>query len=113
MLAVPAAFMSSELEVHELYRAVLLFCRELGPFSVEEKKTSVHLVRKSAFAGVHPRRKHLVLTVKAASKIDSDRIMKSEQVSTSRWHHDIKLVSPADLDPELLAWMRAGYSVSG
>ncbi len=27
---------------------------------------------KSAFAGAHPRRKHLVLTVKSVSEIDSD-----------------------------------------
>jgi hypothetical protein len=109
---VPAALTSYEPEVHELYRALLLFCRDLGPFSVEEKKTSVHLVRKSAFAGVHPRRKHLVLTVKSASEIDSDRIFKSEQVSKSRWHHEIKLVDLKDLNPELLDWLRDGYNIS-
>jgi hypothetical protein len=84
----------------------------LGPFSVEEKKTSVHLVRKSAFAGIHPRRRHLVLTVKSASEIDSDRIFKSEQVSKSRWHNEIKLVDLTDLNPELLDWLREGYNIS-
>ena len=95
-----------------MYRALLLFCHDLGPFSVEEKKTSVHLVRKSAFAGVHPRRKHLVFTVKSASAIRNDRIFKSEQVSKSRWHHEIKLIDRADLNPELLGWLQDGYDIS-
>ena len=109
MPPVPAALSSSEPEVHELYRALLLFCRALGPFSVD---ASVHLVRKSAFAGVHPRRKHLVFTVKSAAEIDSDRIFKSEQVSKSRWHHEIKLNDRTDLNPELLGWLRDGYNIS-
>jgi len=112
MPPVPAVLASSEPAVQKLYRALLLFCRELGPFSVEEKKTSVHLVRNSAFAGVHPRRKHLVFTVKSDSAIDNDRIFKSEQVSKSRWHHEIKLIDPTDLDKELLGWLRDGYNIS-
>jgi len=112
MAPLPAALSSSEPEVQALYRALVLFCRGLGPFSVEEKKTSIHLVRKSAFAGVHPRRKHLVLTVKSALAISNSRIFKSEHVSKSRWHHEIKLIEPSDLNPELLAWLRDGYDIS-
>ena len=110
---VPLALNSCEPAVQELYRALLSFCREAGPFTVEEKKTSIHLVRKSAFAGVHPRRKHLVLTVKSGEAIVNDRIFKSEQVSKSRWHHEVKLNGPEDLNRELLEWVRAGYAISG
>jgi hypothetical protein len=112
MPPVPAVLASSEPAVQELYRALLLFCHDLGPYSIEEKRTSVHLVRKSAFAGVHPRRKHLVFTVKSASAIDNGRIFKSEQVSKSRWHHEIKLIDRTDLNPELLEWLRDGYNIS-
>lgn len=110
--SVPAALSTSEPEVQDLYQALVLFCHDVGPYSVEEKKTSIHLVRKSAFAGVHPRRKHLVLTVKAASAINSDRIFTSEQVSKSRWHHEIRLTGPTDLDQELLGWLRQAYGIS-
>lgn len=112
MSHVPAALASSEPKVQELYQKLLLFCRDLGSFSVEEKKTSIHLVRKSAFAGVHPCRQHLVITVKAASAIRSSRIFKSEQVSKSRWHHKIKLLKRTDLDAELSGWLREGYDIS-
>jgi hypothetical protein len=55
-------------------------------------------LRSSAFAGVHPRKAHLPLTAKAA--------VKTEQVSANRWHLDVKLAVPGDLDAELLAWLR-------
>jgi hypothetical protein len=49
-----------------------------GPFREEAKKTSIHLVRGSAFAGVHPRKQHLPLTIKAVAPIRSPRVLKAE-----------------------------------
>jgi hypothetical protein len=80
--------------------------RPLAPF-----RTSIHLVRSSAFAGVHPRKAHLLLTVKAAAPIPSGRIVKTEQVSANRWHLDVKLAVAGDIDAELLAWLRAAYEL--
>jgi hypothetical protein len=77
------------------------------------KKTSIHLVRSSAFAGVHPRKQHLLLTIKAAAPIPSGRIVKTEQVSANRWHLDVKLAVPGDIDTELLAWLREAYLLVG
>jgi hypothetical protein len=93
----------------ELYKMLLAAAKKIGPFREEVKKTYIHLVRTSAFVGVHPRKQHLLLTIKAATPIRSARIAKSEQVSKSRWHLDIKIASAADLDGELLGWLRAAY----
>lgn len=112
MPPIPAVLASFEPAVQELYQALLVFCRDLGPSSIEEKKTSLHLARKSALAGVHPRRKHLVFTLKSASAIDNDRIFKSEQVSKSCWHHEIKLIDLTGLNEELLGWLRDGTNIS-
>jgi hypothetical protein len=62
----------------------------LGLFDEEVKKTSVHLVRGSAFAGIHPRREFLIVTIKSAKQIDSEHALRSEQVSKNRWHCDVK-----------------------
>jgi hypothetical protein len=51
----------------QLYTDLLAAIKPIGPFREEIKKTSIHLVRGSAFAGVHPRKQYLVLTVKPAS----------------------------------------------
>jgi hypothetical protein len=39
-----------------LYTDLLTAIKPIGPFREEIKKASIHLVRGSAFAGVHPRK---------------------------------------------------------
>ncbi|HYL75771.1 MAG TPA: DUF5655 domain-containing protein [Bryobacteraceae bacterium] len=95
-----------------LYKQLLSALRTIGPFQEEVKKTSIHLVRKTAFAGVQPWKEHLNLTIKAAKAIRSVRIYKSEQTSKSRWHHEVKLAAVTEIDTELLRWLREAYELS-
>ena len=95
----------------ELYKEVLRALKPLGSFKEEVKKTSIHLTRRSAFAGVHPRKESLLLTIKAAQPIHSKRIVKSEQVSKSRWHEEVKLAAAGDIDAELLGWLHDAYEL--
>jgi len=94
-----------------LYGSLLAALRRLGPFQEEPKKTSVHLVRKSAFAGVQLRRDCLILTIKSDKRIRSSRIKKGEQVSKNRWHSEVKIEGESDLDGELMGWLRAAYEL--
>lgn len=96
----------------QLYQQLLAAVQTLGPFEVEVKKTSIHLVRKTAFAGVTPRKAHLVLTLKSDRPVKGPRIFKSEQTSASRWHHEVKISEAEQIDAELLGWLRAGYELS-
>lgn len=95
----------------QLYKQFLTAIRPIGKFREEIKKTSVHLIRGSAFAGVHPRKQYLLLTIKAAAPIKSARIVKTEQVSKNRWHLEIKITSENDIDRELLVWLREAYDL--
>ena len=81
-------------EVEATYVAILKAAKKLGPVKEEPKKTSIHLVRKSAFAGVATRKAALILTLKSDSDITSKRIAKREQASAHRWHLEIKLELP-------------------
>lgn len=96
----------------ELYERLLRSIRSLGRYEVEVKKTSIHLARGSAFAGIQPRRRYLVVTIKSDRNIPSRRIRKAEQVSKNRWHLEIKVSQAADIDRELLRWLRAAYAMS-
>jgi hypothetical protein len=95
----------------QLYLGLLAAIKPLGEFREEVKKTSIHLVRGSAFAGVHPRKNALMLTIKADQPIKSARVAKAEQVSKNRWHLDVKLAASSDIDRELLAWLRQAYEI--
>ena len=100
-------------EVKATYAAILKAAKELGTVKEEAKKTSIHLVRKTAFAGVATRKSTLILTLKSDSDITSKRIAKREQASAHRWHLEIKLEAPAQVDPEVLGWLKKAYELAG
>ncbi len=99
--------------VGAIYVRILAESRKFGPLVEEPKKTSIHLVNKSAFAGVVTRKTALILNIKSAAPIKHARIAKSEQVSASRFHQEVKLTSPADVDPVLVGWLKEAYAISG
>ena len=98
--------------VQEIYDQLLKILRQFGPIREEPKKTSIHLVNTTALAGVAARKDYLILTIKSDHKLSSPRIHKLEQVSAKRFHSEIKLVSPADIDDELIGWLKDAYALS-
>jgi hypothetical protein len=98
--------------VASTYAALTKALKKLGPFREEAKKTSIHLVRTTAFAGVATRKSWIILTVKSANDIKSPRILKHEQVSAGRWHLEVRLAAPQDIDAELRKWLASAYGLS-
>jgi hypothetical protein len=98
--------------VRQIYDRILKAAGNFGPVIEEPKKTSIHLVNKTAFAGVATRKSAIVLTIKSDRKIPSPRIHKSEQTSANRFHHELKLGLPAEVDSELVKWLRDAYVLS-
>jgi hypothetical protein len=98
--------------VRAIYDRLLRISRRFGPVEEEAKKTSIHLVRKSAFAGVATRKDALILTIKSTADIASDRITKHEQASASRWHLEVRLRDPKEVDAQLEQWLAAAYEIS-
>ena len=106
-------FVNRSPAVREIYDRIIAESKRFGPVIEDPKKTSIHLVNRTAFAGIQTRCEALVLTLKSIENIDSGRIAKREQASANRWYLDLKIVSPADIDDELLAWLAASYQLSG
>ena len=112
LFSVSSHFDGKEPATRKIYDRLLQTSRKFGAVIEEPKKTSIHLVNKTAFAGVATRKSTIVLTIKSDRKLASPRIHKSEQTSASRFHHEVKLTSPAEVDPELTGWLRAAYELS-
>jgi hypothetical protein len=112
-MRVASHFEKSEPAVLATYRELLKAARTLGPVVEEPKKTSIHLVRDTAFAGVATRRSSLILTLKSSKDIHSPRIDKREQTSARRWHLQVRLKDPGDVDEQLTLWLSAAYELSG
>jgi uncharacterized protein DUF5655 len=88
-----------------IYDKLLRAAAAIGPFREDPKKTSIHLTRKTAFAGVATRKGALQLTLKSATDIASPRVVRREQASANRWHLEIRLDDPRQVDRELTAWL--------
>ena len=99
--------------VEAIYRRILVEARKFGPVIEEPKKTSIHLTNKSAFAGVRTQKAALILNVKSAAPIKVKRFKKSEQISASRFHQEVKLTSPDEVDAVLVKWLKEAYAISG
>ena len=99
-------------EVKATYIAILGAAKKLGPVKEEAKQTSIHLVRKSAFAGVATRKSALILTIKSDSDVANKRVGKREHVSANRWYFEVKLEAPEQVDSEILAWLKKAYELA-
>ena len=99
--------------VKSIYDRILKESRKFGAVTEEPKKTSIHLVNKSAFAGVTTRKNALILNIKSTAPIKHPRIAKSEQLSASRFHQAVKLTSPDEVDSVLVGWLKDAYAISG
>jgi hypothetical protein len=94
------------------YAKIIAAVSELGPFEVEEKKTSLHLTHGRAFAGIHPRATGILLNLVFDAPLKNARVHKSEQVSANRHHVEFKLQDPAEIDSQLVAWIKRAYSLT-
>ena len=111
--ALDALFSNKAPSVRETYDEILKGLAKLGSVKAEPKKTSIHLVRDTSFAGAHPKKAWLDLTIRSEKPIESDRVRAQEQVSKNRWHQDVRLTSPKDVDAEVIGWLKNAYALAG
>jgi len=50
--------------------------------------------------------------LRSATDIASRRIAKNERVSANRWHLEIRLERPEDVDRQLISWLKAAYALA-
>ena len=111
-VTVESHFHGRDSVVYRIYVRLIKALERLGEVSQEPKKTSIHLVKKTAFAGVATRKGYLILTVKSDQPLKSARIHKTQQTSANRFHHELKINSPAQIDAQLVSWLENAYRLS-
>lgn len=104
-------FEGKEPVVRAVYIRLLAALSTIGEYREEPKKQSIHLVRATGFAGAHPRKASLVLNLRLDRALESERIIRREQVSKHRWHNEVKLSAPDEVDDEITSWLRAAYEL--
>ena len=98
-------------EVMAIFDAMVGEVTKLGPVTVLPEKTRIALQVRMSFAAFTPRRQwlngHLVL----ARRIDSPRFTRIETFSPRNVLHAFRLTSPAEVDAEMVGWLREAYQV--
>src|SRR3954447_22947948 len=102
---VAAHFTGKAPVVRQIYDRLIDTAARLGPVRQDAKKTSIHLMRRTAFAGIATRGDGIVLTLKSRSDIRSRRIVKREQASPTRWYLNVKLTAPQQVDDQVAGWL--------
>lgn len=105
-------FVNKDPSVRTLYNHLVSLLRKFGPVEEDPKKTSIHLNRKSALAGVETRKNYFLLTIKSDHPIANSRIEKTERISAKRFYHKLRISSPKDFDEELEGWLKEAYLLS-
>lgn len=100
---------NNEKTVSELLETILLILKEFGPYQIEVKKTSLHLVKEKAFLAVHPKKKWLDLNIVSNRAIEHPLITKNEQVSKNRWHNNLRLSSVEEVDDTVKDLLQTAY----
>jgi hypothetical protein len=95
-----------------VYAALLELLDGLGPYEVQNKRTSLHITHGRAFLGVHPRATGVLVNIVTTTPLLGARVRKAEQVSANRYHNEVLVRSTEEVDVELGDWIRNAYSLT-
>jgi hypothetical protein len=107
--ALEALFEGRNPVVSKIHDALTKKLARFGPVRANAKKTSIHLVAKTGFAGVHPRKDSVLLNIRTAAPLKAKRVRKAEQVSANRWHNEILLSDATEIDDQLVGWLQEAH----
>jgi len=97
--------------IRAIYREVVAAVRALGPVRVLPEKTRIAFQVRMSFAQVTPRRSWLDGHVVLARRLDHPRFRQVQTFSARNHVHAFRLLSPADVDADVRAWLAEAYRV--
>ena len=97
--------------LQDVYSRLLKAVGRFGPVLEERGDRSVLLRSRAGFVGVHPKREGLDPQVVTDHVVRAARVSKVDRVSASRFHVHVRIASPADIDAQLLGWLREAYDL--
>ena len=98
-------------EVKDIYETILDSLETFGKYRVEFKRTSIHIVNKAAFLGIHPRQKWVDVNIVSNHPLNSAMIKKTEQVSAHRYHNMVRIENKSQINKEMIALFKEAYEL--
>lgn len=110
--AIERVFARSEPGVRALAEMLIRRALALPGTAIDPEGSCIHLNRRVAFAGLHPRKNALLLNLRSSQPIESARIRKVERVSANRYHNELLIESPDAIDDELIGWIAEAHGLA-
>ncbi len=86
----------------------------IGPHATVPVKTMILLRATANFGSIVVRRECVHLEFVLTRALDHARIYKRDSLGPRRYTHHVRLASPADVDEQVVSWLRESYrSVAG
>jgi hypothetical protein len=104
-------FAGRDEEVIRTYRALVAAARRNGPVTILPEKTRVAFQVRMSFAAFTLRRHWLDGHVVLARRRPSPRFRKILEISPGNQVHEFRLHSAAEVDSEVVDWLREAYAV--
>jgi len=94
-----------------LFRQFAKLVKRCGPVRVLPEKTRIAFQVRMSFAAVSLRRDRIAGHVVLARRLENPRFTKIDYISPRNHVHHFRFHSRADLDREVLGWLREAYRV--
>jgi hypothetical protein len=104
-------FARSEPRVAKLFRVFAAMVRACGPVHMIPQKSRVVFQARMRFAGVMPRKSHLICHFILPRRIESPRFHKIETFNPRCHAHYLRVTEEADLNDEVARWLAEAYEV--
>lgn len=95
----------------KLFREFAKLVKRCGRVRIIPEKTRIAFQVRMSFAAVMLRRDQIVGHVVLARRLENPRFTKIETISTRNHVHSFCFTSPAQIDDEVLGWLREAYRV--
>jgi hypothetical protein len=110
--AIDRLFEGKPAALRATYDRLISELKQFGVLKESAKQTSIHLEKRSGFAGVHPRKDYFNLEFRTDYEIDDPRIVRLQKISAHRFEHTVKLEKESDVDGQLISWLMDAYELS-
>jgi hypothetical protein len=104
-------FKNCEPVAKELFESLIERIRSSGPVTIEVKETSLCVLNRAAFLGIHPKKSLLEINIVSEKPLKSSKVFKAEQISKSRYHNRLRLAKQKDIDKALMQMIHKGYEL--
>jgi hypothetical protein len=99
--------------MREAFDKLLARVGEFGPVRVDAVKSGINLGGRAHFAMVFPRKSFMDMELILPRPVSDSRIQRDQKAGESMYIYTLRLTSQADVDPQLLSWLREAYTLRG